>query len=108
MLALRIERKPCMVFFNLKSHFVDHVLIFQLDPQQMVHWFVVSSYASGSFTEERVKNSVALLQSVPSARYAVLHRFTLLFEEVVRAQLDQMEYQASGIIMDKPCVAILC
>ena len=62
----------------------------------MVHWFVVSSYASGSFTEERVKNSVSLLCQVPPARYAVLHRFTLLFEEVIRAQLDQMEFQSSG------------
>ena len=63
----------------------------------MVHWFVVSSYASGSFTEERVKNSVTLLQRVPPARFAVLHRFTLLFEEAIRAQLDQMEYQATGM-----------
>ena len=63
----------------------------------MVHWFVVSSYASGNFTEERVKNSVTLLQRVPPARFAVLHRFTLLFEEAIRAQLDQMEYQAAGV-----------
>ena len=65
----------------------------------MVHWFVLSSYASGSFTEERVKNSVALLQRVPAARYAVLHRFTMLFEEVIRAQLDQLEYHGAGILM---------
>ncbi|CAK8683371.1 unnamed protein product [Clavelina lepadiformis] len=69
----------------------------KLGAQQMVHWFVASSYASSSFTEERVKNSVALLHRVPSARNAVLHRFTMLYEEAIRASLDQMEFPATAI-----------
>uniref|UniRef100_H2YC75 Integrator complex subunit 5 N-terminal domain-containing protein n=1 Tax=Ciona savignyi TaxID=51511 RepID=H2YC75_CIOSA len=68
----------------------------KLDAQQMVHWFVASCYASGSFTEERVMSSVSLLHRVPASRYAVLHRFAALFEEAVRLHLDHIEYQASA------------
>nr|CAB3256464.1 integrator complex subunit 5-like [Phallusia mammillata] len=68
----------------------------KLGPQQMVHWFVASSYASGSFTEERVRNSVALLHRVPAARNAVLHRFTMLFEDAVRSHLDHIEFQSTA------------
>jgi len=65
----------------------------------MVHWFVASSYASGSFSQERVKNSVDLLLKVPAARNAVLHRFTMLFEEAIRVQLDHIEFQRTGMFL---------
>ena len=81
----------------LSNIFKSTNFLCQLGAQQMVHWFVASSYASSSFTEERVKNSVALLHRVPSARNAVLHRFTMLYEEAIRASLDQMEFPTTGL-----------
>ncbi|XP_039253752.2 integrator complex subunit 5-like [Styela clava] len=68
----------------------------KLSTKQIVSWFIASGHASGGFNAERVNNSIALLRRVPAARYAVLQRFTQLFEEATRNCMDQRNMDYSG------------
>lgn len=65
----------------------------------MIHWFIASSYTPGTYTEDRVKNCIGLLHQVPACRFAVLDKFSNLFEEAVGSCLDKIEFKTSGKCM---------